>query len=93
MLLPEILCIQTDKCSLYSMLHIELSNSGPHLGQTKLSLRASAPATWLGNKVGNPPMRPDCKGPAGDPCVCRILYCSSSKWCHICFSAHPSPAG
>lgn len=45
MLLPEILCIQTDKCSLYSMLHIELSNSGPHLGQTKLSLRASAPAT------------------------------------------------
>jgi len=45
MLLPEILCIQNDKCSLYSMLHIELSNSGPLLGQTKLSLRASALTT------------------------------------------------
>lgn len=44
MLLPEILCIQTDKCSLYSMLHIELSSSGPHLGQMKLSLNVSAPA-------------------------------------------------
>lgn len=93
MLLPEILCIQTDKCSLYGVLHIELSSSGPHLGQMKLSLNASAPAAQLGSKVDNPPMelRPDRKGPAGDSCVFRILYSCSSKCCLTFFSANLFP--